>query len=108
MGWQRRGSRSYFYLPRRSGGRPTHRYIGRGEAAELIAEQHEAEQVAKLEARQLIRAARERVGPIEDLTKRLDEHADLLLEGTLRAAGFSRQCRKWRGRRHGRRAVRSC
>jgi hypothetical protein len=103
MGWQRRGNRAYYYLPRRTGGRPTNRYIGRGEAAEPIIARLE-----QLEARERLRAARAMIDPLERLVKRLDDGAGLLLEATRRAEGFYRQCRKWRGPRHVRYADGSC
>jgi hypothetical protein len=108
MGWQRRGSQTYFYQPQRSNGRPTNRYIGRGEMAEPIIARLEAERLEKQQAREQLRAAREEIGPLERLVERLDDGAGLLLEATLRAEGFYRQCRKWRGPRHVRYADGSC
>jgi hypothetical protein len=100
MGWQTRGGRSYYYHPRRSGGRVVNAYIGRGEVAELFAAQVEARRVEEREAGEEIREARARLGPVERLSNRLDDGSALLLEATLRAEGFYRHSRKWRGPRH--------
>jgi len=101
MAWEkrRRGNRRYYYRSRGVEGRVVKEYVGRGQAAEFAAKQ-DAEARAKREAlRSVERQARQQD---EDAADQLDGFAkwcELLLAGTLLAAGHHRHRGEWRKRR---------
>ena len=102
MGWQRRGSRLYFYQSRWSEGRSHNEYVGRGPVAELVADEVENRRSEQGRVRQELRAIRESLRHVDELMRQLDQGAARLIEAELRSLGFYRSHRNWRGTRRAR------
>jgi hypothetical protein len=88
MAWERRGDgRSYFYRPRRVGGRVVRDYFGYGPvgqlAADLIAEARDR-RAALAQARKVELA---RLDELDGAVDRLDRACELMFEATLTAGG---------------------
>ena len=102
MGWQRRGSRLYFYQSRWSQGRSHNEYVGHGPLAELLADQIADRRSEQHRDRQELRAIRESVQPVDELMRQLERGTARLIEAELRSLGFYRSHRNWRGARRAR------
>jgi hypothetical protein len=102
MGWQRRGSRTYYYWPKWSEGRARNEYVGRGPLAELLAEETENRRSEQRRARQELDSIRERLRPLDELLQRLERVTFRLIEAELRSRGYYRSHRNWRGARRAR------
>src|SRR6516225_9705875 len=88
MGWQRRGSRLYFYQSRWSEGRSHNEYVGRGPVAELVADEIQNRRSEQGHASQEFFAIRESLLPVDELMRQLDQGAARLIEAELRSLGF--------------------
>ncbi len=89
MGWERRGDTSYFYHPRRVGGRVVKDYLGSGHVAQLA-----ADLIAETRDRRadLVRALREEQEQWESLgvaMDRLDRACEVMGRAALLAGGIS-------------------
>lgn len=102
MGWQRRGSKVYFYRPEWSEGQPRNKYVGRGPLAELLAAETENRRSEQRRARQELRATRDTLRPVDELMRQLERGTARLIEAELRSLGFYRSNGNWRGARHAR------
>jgi hypothetical protein len=102
MGWQRRGSKVYFYRPEWSDGQPRNTYVGRGPLAELLADEIENRRSEQRRARQELRATREALRPVDELIRQLEQGSERLIEAELRSMGFYRSHGNWRGIRRAR------
>ena len=103
MSWERRGSRSYFYIHQRSpGGRPVRRYVGVGgsAAAELAAAAADAGRLGRVAAARERQAERERLRGAEAPLLELCEVSDIVARAALVGAGYHRHGGEWR-RCHG-------
>jgi len=88
MGWEQRGTASYYYRKERDGSRVKSTYVGRGEMAHMISkfESSSAQLEKLLEAKKSIEAQeRDR---IEAAVDRAVELVQLFTEATLLTAGF--------------------
>ncbi len=106
MGWQRRGSRLYFYHSRWSQGRSHNEYVGHGPLAELLADQIADRRSEQHRDRQELRAIRESLRPVDELMRQLEQETVRLIEAELRSQGYHRCSRNWRGVRHARELAR--
>ena len=97
MGWQRRGSKNYFYRSEWSEGRARNKYVGRGPVAELLADEIENRQSEQRSARQELRAIRESLLPADELMRQLERGTERLIEAEMRSLGFHLSHRNWRG-----------
>ena len=100
MGWEQRGSESYFYRKKRSGARVRSVYVGRGEIAVLTA-RLDAMQREEREA-QRAKERKEQQG-FDSLDQSIDNLVRLsctLTEAVLIAAGFHEHKRQWRKQKH--------
>ena len=102
MGWQRRGSQTYFYRPEWSEGQPRNKYVGRGPAAELLADEIENRRSEQRRARHELRATRDTLRPVDELMRQLERGTARLIEAELRSLGFYRSHGNWRGARRAR------
>ena len=102
MGWQRRGSKIYFYRPEWSEGRPRNKYVGRGPLAELLAAETENRRSEQRRARQELRATRDTLRLVDELMRQLERGTARLFEAELRSLGFYRSHGNWRGARRAR------
>ncbi len=98
MAWERRGGgRSYFYRPRRVGGRVVRDYFSYGPvgqlAADLIAEARDG-RAAIIQAR---KAEQDRLDHLDGAVDRLDRACSLMAEATLTAWGLTDARRRRRG-----------
>jgi hypothetical protein len=106
MGWQRRGSRTYYYWPKWSDGRVRNEYVGRGPLAEMLADEIEDRRSEQRRTRQELDAIRESLRPLDELVQRLERETVRLIEAQLRSRGFYRSHGNWRGTRRARRLAR--
>lgn len=106
MGWQRRGSKNYFYRSEWSEGRARNKYVDRGPLAELLADEIENRRSEQGSARQELRAIRESLRPVDELMRQLEQETVRLIEAELRSRGYHRCSRNWRGVRHARELAR--
>jgi hypothetical protein len=101
MSWHMVGTRRYYYVTERVGGKPLRRYVGKGqvgETAAAIADLRRLERVIK--TRELV-AEEERLRQADAPLKELCESLDVLARAALVAAGYFRHDRgNWRRRRH--------
>jgi len=102
VGWQRRGSQSYFYRPEWSDGQPRNKYVGRGPLADLLADEIANRRSEQRRARQELRATRESLRPVDELMRQLERGTERLLEAELRSLGFYRSHGNRRGARRAR------
>jgi hypothetical protein len=106
MGWQRRGSRTYYYLPKWSEGRARNEYVGRGPLAEMLADEAKNRRSEQRRARQEVRSIQENLQPLDELLRRLEQETVRLAEAELRSRGYRLCHRNWRGVRHARELAR--
>jgi hypothetical protein len=100
MGWEQRGSNSYYYKKERDGCRVRSTYVGRGEVAHVVAnfESSSAEIEKLLRAQKSIEAGE--LKRIEDTLDRAVELVQLFTQATLLTAGFHTHKRQWRRKRN--------
>lgn len=100
MGWEQRGTKSYYYRKVREGSRVKSIYVGRGEVADMIAKFESSS--ADLE--KLLRAEREmetfESDRIEAALDRSVELTQLFTQAVLLTAGFHTHHRQWRRKRN--------
>ena len=106
MGWERRGSKTYFYRSEWSEGRARNKYVGRGPLVELLADEIENQRSKQCRERQELRAIGESLRPVDELMRQLDRGAARLVEAEVWSLGFYRSHRNWRGARRARRLAR--
>ena len=106
MGWQRRGSHTFYYRSRWSEGRYHSEYIGRGPLAEYVANETESRRAEQVRVQQELRALDNSLGPLDALVRRLERVTLTLIEGELLSLGYRRCHRNWRGIRHARELAR--
>ena len=99
MAWEtrKRGGR-YYYRSRRVGRRVIKEYVGRGAAAELIAELDRQNRAKRQEAIEAVRRTQNR---LDEATKPLTvfiSNLDVLVQAELLAAGFHDHRGEWRCR----------
>ena len=100
MGWEQRGTNSYYYKKERSGSSVKSVYIGRGEVAQLISnfESHSNDLEKLLRANKSIEA--DELERVEAALDRAIELTRLFTEATLLTAGFHTHHRQWRRKRN--------
>ena len=105
MGWERRGSGTYYYCKERQGGRVVSRYIGRGELAHAIAGLDDLDrrgrENARLQHRQAIEQARRTTAAAEAALRDLDRVTTAAVTAALIEAGYHQHKRQWRKKRDG-------
>ena len=101
MPWEQRGSKRYFYVSERRGGRPVRRYVGAAAsaAAALVAAADDLRRLEREVAARESRAERERLQKAEAALLELCEVSDIVARAALVAAGYHRHDRgPWRRR----------
>ncbi len=99
MGWERRGSREYYYKKERDGSRVKSVYVGSGEIAQMVAQIQTSSPL-------LERLARTNKSPdmvqwekVDATLKQALDLIQLITQATLLTAGFHTHKRQWRKRR---------
>ncbi len=99
MGWEQRGTNSYYYKKEREGSRVRSVYVGRGEVAQMVSKL----QASSNEIEKLMRAKKSiEANELERVEARLDraiELSQLFTQAALLAAGFHTHKRQWRRKR---------
>ena len=99
MGWEQRGTNSYYYKKEREGSRVKSVYVGNGEVAHMVSKLHSSS--AELE--RLMRAQRSiEAIDLERAEATLDraiELSQLFTQAALLVAGFHTHHRQWRRKR---------
>jgi hypothetical protein len=99
MGWERRGSATYYYRSRRVNGRVVNEYFGSGLLGELVAQQDAQERAKRAADTAAWKAERDRLEAADAPLQELDALVSLLTRGVLLAAGYHRHHREWRKKR---------
>ena len=102
MPWEQRGSKRYFYVSERRGGRPVRRYVGAAAsaAAALVAAADDLRRLQREAAARERLAEQARQREVERPLVRLCAASDVLTRAALLAAGFHQHHRgQWRRRR---------
>jgi len=96
MGWEQRGTNSYYYRKERSAGRVRSLYVGRGESAVLTAQldamQREEREAQRAKERKELRG----FDSIDQTIDNLVRLSSTLTEAILIAGGFHQHKRQWR------------
>jgi hypothetical protein len=101
VGWERRNGRQFYYQSVRVGGRPTRRYLCRGEAAQAAAADVERRRADRQATAQKLVDERDQAATLDQPLADLCRLTDLLLTAALTDAGYHRQDRgPWRKKRH--------
>jgi hypothetical protein len=96
MGWERRGSKRYYYRARRVGTRVIKEYFGSGRRARLAAKEDDEERRRKALDRCEIWAIEKAVADVETLMGDLEDVANTMLQASLLAAGYHQHRGNWR------------
>ena len=101
MGWEQRGTNSYYYKKERDGSKVKSVYVGRGEVAHMVSKlQSSSAELEKLmQAKKSIEA--NELERVEATLDRAIELTQLFTEATLLTAGFHTHRRQWRRKRNG-------
>ena len=98
MGWDKGGR--YYTRSRRENGRVVREYVGGGTIGQLAAQLDAIERDEREAERIAARAEREEISALDMPLDELDEHAELLVNAAMLAAGYHRHNRgNWRKRR---------
>jgi predicted negative regulator of RcsB-dependent stress response len=99
MGWEQRGTNSYYYKKEREGSRVKSVYVGRGEVAQMVSKlQASSTGLEKLMlAKKTIEA--DELDRVEATLDRAIELSQLFTQAALLGAGFHTHKRQWRRKR---------
>jgi len=100
MGWEQRGTNSYYYKKEREGSRVRSVYVGRGEVAQMVSKlQASSNEIEKLMwAKKSIEA--NELERVEATLDRAIELSQLFTQAALLVAGFHTHKRQWRRKRN--------
>src|SRR4051794_3897126 len=101
MGWRQIGNHSYYYRTRRRGGRVVSEYLGRVEAAGLIAQLEALDRQEREAERERSRAEREQAEREDAEIRAWFDRVQAVADAALYAAGYHKRKGQWRRRRHG-------
>ena len=99
MGWEARGSNSYYYRKKRIAGRVVSEYVGRGTMAREIALMDVAERKERYEKIRNIKQQREEFGLFDNQVTQVGLLVDQIVGGFLIIAGFHKHKGQWRRQR---------
>jgi hypothetical protein len=99
VAWERRGGNLYYYQAEREDGRVRKRYIGAGEAAELVAHADATIRKTRTERRERARAEIEEAEGLASMADELNDAAEILARAEMLAAGYHKRKGEWRRRR---------
>jgi len=100
MGWEQRGTNSYYYKKERDGAHVKSVYVGRGEIAHMISKlQSSSAELEKLRGAKKSIEAHE-LQRVESALDRAIELTKLFTEAELLTAGFHTHRRQWRRKRN--------
>jgi hypothetical protein len=99
MAWKIRGNNSYYYVSERNGSRVESSYLGRGEAARLIAALNEGRRAERQAEREAERATIEKMRAEDAAFDQVDALVMELTNAHLIEAGFHQVKRVWRKKR---------
>ena len=99
MAWERRGGNLYYYQAEREDGRVRKRYIGAGEAAELVAHADATIRKTRTERRERARAEIEEAEGLASMADELNDAAEILARAEMLAAGYHERKGEWRMKR---------
>jgi hypothetical protein len=100
MGWEQRGTKSYYYRKEREGSRVKSTYLGRGEIAHMVAklESSSAELERLMRVKKSIEALESETAEIT--LERALQLIQLFTQATLLTAGFHTHHGQWRRKRN--------
>ena len=101
MGWEQRGTNSYYYKKEREGSTVKSVYVGRGEVAQMVSKL----QSSSSDLEELMRAKKaieaNELERVETTLDRAIELTQLFTLASLLVAGFHTHHRQWRRKRNG-------
>ena len=101
MGWEQRGSRSYYYRKTREGGRVRSEYMGGGVLGKICAETDRDEQHDRKAERDADHATQQVDAEIDRQLKDAEVALGTIVNSALRAAGYHKHKGQWRKKRRG-------
>lgn len=102
MGWERRGTNSYYYKKERAGSKVKSVYVGCGDVAHMISKLQSSSRMVERLARLMKSPQAVEQEKVEAELDQLTDQIHLITHGALLAAGFHTHKRQWRKKRHGR------
>jgi hypothetical protein len=99
MGWERRGDNLYYYRKRREGDRVVSEYVGRGQAAELIADLDLLARKWREEEREAWTQQQAEITAVDQMLDKVEGVIRTLTRAYLLAAGYHTHKGQWRRRR---------
>ena len=101
MGWEQRGTNSYYYKKEREGSKVKSVYVGRGEIAEMVAQIQSSSAVIENFARKMKWPRAVEQEKTEASLDELDDRIRVIMQATLLVTGFHTHKRQWRKKRDG-------
>jgi hypothetical protein len=99
MGWEQRGTHSYYYKKEREGSRVKSVYVGRGEIAQMISQLQSSSPLLERLARALKLPEAVKQERAEAAMEQATDLIQLITQATLLTAGFHTHHRQWRRKR---------
>ncbi len=99
MAWESRGGHRYFYGAEKVDGRVVKTYVGRGTVGRIAERKVEEARQSRLQHAAAFESERSRLSNPEPSLDQLEAACDLMVEVSLRIAGYHRVDHKWRKRR---------
>ena len=104
MGWEQRGTNSYYYRKERDGSRVRSVYVGRGEIAHMVAQLQSSSPLIERYARSMKSPDEVKFEKAEAALNQASDLIESITEASLLAARFHTHHRQWRRKRN----VESC
>jgi len=96
MGWEQRGTNSYYYKKEREGSRVKSVYVGRGEIAHMVAQLQSSSPLLERFARTMKSPEVIKAEKAEAALDQTSDLIELITQASLLAAGFHTHKRQWR------------
>jgi len=100
MGWEQRGSKSYYYKKERSASKVKSVYVGRGDLAQMISQIQASSPLLERLARTIKSPEVMKEEKAEATLKQAGDLIHLLTQAVLLTAGFHTHHRQWRRTRN--------
>ena len=100
MGWEKRGSREYYYRKERDGSRVKSIYVGRGQIAHMVAQIQESSPLLEKLARSMKSSEAIKEEKAETALEQVSDSIQLIMQALLLTNGFHTHHRQWRRRRN--------
>ena len=100
MGWEQRGTNSYYYKKERDGSRVKSIYVGRGEIARMVAQLQSSSPLLERFARSMKAPDEVKFEKAEAALDQASDLIQLITQAALLTAGYHTHHRQWRRKRN--------